>query len=89
MICSVNTSHASSRICTRSEGAVRSTQTRIPLSVPLLAGNEAAYLNACVEENWVAANGRFTRAFEEAFAARHGVEEVVLYSPHGDVVIHP
>jgi perosamine synthetase len=56
---------------------VSSSETRIPLSVPVLGGNEAAYLNACVEENWVAANGRFTRAFEEAFAARHGVEEVV------------
>lgn len=53
------------------------TQARIPLAVPLLAGNEGAYLQACVEENWVAANGRFTRAFEQAFAARHGVEEAV------------
>jgi len=53
------------------------TQTRIPLSVPVLAGNESAYLQACVEENWVAANGRFTRAFEEAFAERHGVPEAV------------
>jgi perosamine synthetase len=44
---------------------------RIPLSVPVLEGNELEYLRACVEENWVAANGRFVGAFEEAFAARH------------------
>ncbi len=53
------------------------TQTRIPLSVPLLAGNEGAYLQACIEENWVATNGRFTRAFEEAFADRHGFQDAV------------
>lgn len=53
------------------------TQTRIPLSVPVLGGNESAYLQACVEENWVAANGRFTHAFEDAFASRHGAAEAV------------
>jgi perosamine synthetase len=45
--------------------------THIPLSAPVFEGNEAAYLQQCIEEGWVATNGRFTRAFEAGFAALH------------------
>ena len=45
--------------------------TRIPLSEPTLGESEASYLHECVEENWVATNGRFVREFEALFAAIH------------------
>jgi perosamine synthetase len=64
-----------------------STETRIPLSVPVMGGNEALYVNECIDENWVAANGRFTRAFEQAFATRHGVDEAVATSS-GTAALH-
>jgi perosamine synthetase len=45
--------------------------TRIALSEPSIAGNEARYLAECVEENWFAAKGRFVGEFESLFAATH------------------
>ncbi len=63
------------------------TETRIPLSIPLMNGNEAVYVNECISENWVAPNGRFTRAFEDAFAARHGLEEAVS-TASGTAALH-
>ncbi|MGB0683102.1 MAG: aminotransferase class I/II-fold pyridoxal phosphate-dependent enzyme [Magnetovibrionaceae bacterium] len=50
---------------------------RIPLSVPVLDGNEAAYLRDCVETGWVSTAGPFVNGFEAAFAKRLGVEKAV------------
>ena len=44
---------------------------RIPLSEPVLGPREAAYLQQCVEENWVASKGRFVTEFEALFAQIH------------------
>jgi perosamine synthetase len=66
---------------------VSETQTRIPMSVPVLAGNEAAYLQACIEENWVSGGGRFTAAFADAFAAYHDAEEA-LPCVNGTAALH-
>ena len=46
--------------------------TRIPLSVPDLRGNEAAYLVNCVETNWVSSAGSYVNDFEAAIAGYTG-----------------
>src|ERR1700693_732110 len=46
--------------------------TRVPLSEPSLGGNEARYLEQCVDENWFAARGGFVRELEALFAEIHG-----------------
>lgn len=40
----------------------------IPLAVPSLDGNEARYLQECIDGGWVATGGPFVRRFEDAFA---------------------
>jgi perosamine synthetase len=50
---------------------------RIPLSEPTLAGREADYLRECIEENWVAASGRFVKQLERLFADFHGAADAV------------
>lgn len=44
---------------------------RIPLSEPVVGAREAAYLQRCIEENWVASKGRFVSEFEALFAEIH------------------
>jgi len=70
----------------RPGGAV-SAPARIPLSAPVLRGNEAAYLQACIDENWVATSGRFTRELERAFADMHGLENA-LATQSGTAALH-
>ena len=43
---------------------------RIALIEPCLGGNEAAYLNECVETNYVSSVGPFVPRFEQLFAQR-------------------
>lgn len=45
----------------------------IPLAIPDLRGNEAAYLAECVRDNWVSSAGPFVTRFEAAMAAYCGV----------------
>ncbi|MEE9209881.1 MAG: aminotransferase class I/II-fold pyridoxal phosphate-dependent enzyme [Kiloniellales bacterium] len=56
------------------------TPARVPLTAPDLRGNEAAYLNACVVENWVSSAGRFVGEMERRMATLigrgHGVATV-------------
>jgi len=59
----------------------------IPLSVPVLDGNEARYLQACVDENWVASKGRFVREFEALFATVHGRPSAVS-TCNGTAALH-
>lgn len=68
----------------RSEDAAT---TRIPLSEPRFDGREAEYLQACIDERWVAGNGRFVREFEERFAALHGRPGAVAVSS-GTAALH-
>src|SRR5262249_3900743 len=44
----------------------------IPISEPLLDGNERRYLNECLDSGWISSEGPFTRRFEQAFAKRVG-----------------
>lgn len=49
----------------------------IPVNTPLLAGNEKAYLDECIETGWISSEGPFVARFEAEFANRvhrqHGV----------------
>ena len=53
------------------------TEPRIPLSAPVLDGNEARYLQECIDTRWVSRGGRFVRDFEALFAQRHGMPQAV------------
>lgn len=46
--------------------------TQIPVSKPLLDGNEKKYLLECIETGWISSEGPFVRKFEEQMAARVG-----------------
>lgn len=76
----------------------------IPVSEPLLDGNEKRYLAECIDSGWISSEGPFVAKFEAAFAARlgraHGVAvcngtaalEAALYGlgvGEGDEVIMP
>jgi perosamine synthetase len=41
----------------------------IPVSHPVLAGNEKRYVMECLETGWISSIGRFIRLFEESFAS--------------------
>ena len=43
--------------------------SRVPLSVPVMEGNERIYLNECIDSGFVSSVGPFVDRFEEAFAA--------------------
>ena len=45
---------------------------RIPVSEPLLNGNERRYVNECLDSGWISSEGPFTRKFEQEFAERVG-----------------
>lgn len=49
----------------------------IPVSEPLLTGNEKAYLQECIDSGWISSEGPFVARFEQAMAdycgVRHGV----------------
>ena len=44
----------------------------IPVSEPLLDGNEKRYLAECIDSGWISSEGPFVGRFEQAFAARMG-----------------
>lgn len=60
---------------------------RVPLSVPSLGAQEAAYLTACIDEGWVARGGRFVREFETLFAKIAGVDHAVS-TVSGSAALH-
>jgi perosamine synthetase len=52
----------------------------IPLCVPVLSGNEARYLQACVETNFVSSAGPFVSRFEEMVSSACGACAAVATS---------
>lgn len=64
-----------------------STEPRIPLSAPVLDGNEARYLQECIDTRWVSRGGRFVREFEALFASRHGLDDAVS-TDSGTAALH-
>lgn len=59
----------------------------IPLAVPNLAGNEARYLQECVDSTFVSTVGPFVRRFEAMIADATGAAEAVAVST-GTVGLH-
>ena len=60
---------------------------RVPLSIPMLGPQEARYLQACIDEQWVATGGRFVREFEELFAQVTGADAAVS-TASGSAALH-
>ncbi|HXW71400.1 MAG TPA: DegT/DnrJ/EryC1/StrS aminotransferase family protein [Methylocella sp.] len=46
---------------------------RIPVYQPDLSGNERAYVEECLNSNWISSKGKFVAAFEQGFAKYIGV----------------
>ncbi|MEW5984345.1 MAG: aminotransferase class I/II-fold pyridoxal phosphate-dependent enzyme [Acidobacteriota bacterium] len=67
--------------------ATRGRHRRVPVLEPLLDGNEAAYVQECIESGWVSSQGRFVREFERMIAAFHGVEHALAVA-NGTVALH-
>ena len=44
----------------------------IPLSVPVLEGNEWPYLKECLDTGWISTAGPFVTRFEEAICSIYG-----------------
>lgn len=49
-----------------------------PLSVPIFAGNEKAYLNECIDTTFVSSVGKFVDRFEEDMARYTGAKKAVV-----------
>lgn len=62
-------------------------EPRIPLAVPSLDGNAAAYLLECLETNFVSSVGPFVARFEQEFAAHVGAGHAVACS-NGTAALH-
>src|SRR5262249_1410160 len=43
---------------------------RYPLAAPCLSGRESAYVNECLQTNWISSQGPFIKQFESRFADR-------------------
>ena len=64
--------------------------TRLALSrsvSPTLIGNEAKYVNECLDTNWISSAGRFINAFEAEFAAKCDAAYGVACA-NGTVALH-
>ncbi len=62
-------------------------QPRISVASPVLDGREAQYVMECLQTNWISSNGRFIKAFEDAFAALCGVNYAVATN-NGTTALH-
>lgn len=61
--------------------------TQVPLAVPHLGGNEARYLQECIETNFVSSVGPFVDRFETEFASAIGARHAVACSS-GTAALH-
>jgi len=59
----------------------------ISLAAPVLTGNEARYVNDCLDTNWVSSKGRYIPAFEESFSSLVGAKFGVAVSS-GTAALH-
>jgi perosamine synthetase len=59
----------------------------IPVSHPVFAGNEKAYVNECLDTVWISSSGRFIGLFEEAFAQFCSVKHAVTCN-NGTTALH-
>lgn len=59
----------------------------IPVAEPALVGNEKAYVNDCLDTNWISSNGKYISRFESEFADFCGVKHAVACC-NGTVALH-
>jgi len=52
----------------------------IPVSEPLLAGDEAKYVEDCIRTGWVSSEGKYLSAFEQAWAKYCGADHGIAVS---------
>ncbi len=64
-----------------------SSEGRIPLSEPSIGGNAAAYLQECLDTNFVSSVGPFVERFEREFAAAVGARHAVACAS-GTAALH-
>jgi perosamine synthetase len=57
--------------------AASPTAETIPVYRPDLAGNEASYVQECLESGWISSRGPFIERFEHAFARRIGARHAI------------
>jgi perosamine synthetase len=62
-------------------------QTTIPLSVPVLRGNEWKYVKECLDTNWVSYVGPFVERFEKELAEKAGAKQCVA-TASGTAALH-
>src|SRR5438477_2673813 len=67
--------------------AILATMRRIPLSIPVMRGNEAKYLQECIDTNWVSYVGPFVERFETEFASAVGAPHAVAMN-NGTAALH-
>jgi perosamine synthetase len=59
----------------------------IPVAEPALVGNEKAYVNDCLDTNWISSNGKYLSRFESEFADFCGVKHAIACC-NGTVALH-
>ena len=59
----------------------------IPLSVPMISGNEWKYIKECLDTNWVSSAGSFVDLFEEKFGSYVGVQKAIV-TMNGTAALH-
>jgi perosamine synthetase len=59
----------------------------VPIASPELNGNEATYVQECIESTWISSAGRFISAFEEEFARFCGTKFAVATN-NGTTAMH-
>ena len=59
----------------------------IPVSEPLLSGNEVAYVTDCIQSGWVSSLGKYILEFERLFAQYCGVKHGIAVS-NGTTALH-
>lgn len=59
----------------------------IPISAPVLNGNEKTYVNDCLDTGWVSSNGKYIGRFESEFAAYCGAKHAIACC-NGTVALH-
>jgi len=60
---------------------------KIPVSAPVLNGNESRYVQDCIASSWISSNGPYLERFEAAFARFCGVRHAVACC-NGTAALH-
>lgn len=63
------------------------TKRFIPVSAPMLVGNEKKYVLDCLETTWISSSGKYLERFEAAFAEFCGARHAIACC-NGTVVLH-